>query len=424
MISLEEASSAVLGACRSLAPQRLAPLEAIGCVLAADAVALDDVPPFDNSAVDGYALRAADVTTTPATLRVVETVMAGAVPGSALGPLDAVRIMTGAPVPDGADAICMVERTAAPDGGPSDPDGAQVVILEAVSRGDGLRRRASDVAAGTAVFPAGTVLGPAHLGVLLNTGIVDVLVTPRPRVGVLSTGDELSGARGPLAPGMIRDSNRASLLAQLGRDGFAPIDLGLAPDDADTIRDRIADGAARCDAVVTSGGVSVGDHDLVRTVLSELGGDSMRWMQIAIRPAKPFAFGLLGDGGVPVFGVPGNPVSALVSYEVLVRPALRLLAGHRSLERPRLRATAPNGLARRSDGKLHLQRVQLEIDADGLLVVSSSGGQSSHQLRAMADANGLALVPDGDGVEPGGVVEVLLLDADRLAPPSHDEAAR
>jgi molybdopterin molybdotransferase len=235
-----------------------------------------------------------------------------------------------------------------------------------------------------------------------------MVVHPRPRVGVLSTGDELVDGGGPLAPGQIRDSNRATLLALVAQSGCMAVDLGLIRDDEAAITAAITEGAATCDAVLTSGGVSMGDIDLVKVVLDRLG--DMRWMQIAIRPAKPFAFGVVGERATPVFGLPGNPVSSMVSYELLARPALRRLAGRADLQRPLVPAVADEAMRRKPDGKVHYARVRAARDADGVLRVRSAGGQGSHHLTAMARAQALAVLPDGDGVEAGGAVRVLLLD--------------
>jgi molybdopterin molybdotransferase len=277
-----------------------------------------------------------------------------------------------------------------------------------------VRPAGDDVAAGAVVVPAGTVLTPAHLGLLARLGASSVVVHPRPRVGVMSTGDELVEGPAALHPGMIRDGNRPSLLASVRQAGWEAVDLGIVGDDRRALVDAFGSASGCCDAIVTSGGVSVGDLDVVKVVLEELAGGSMRWMQVAIRPAKPFAFGTLADGGTPVFGLPGNPVSALVSFELFARPALRRMAGHRVLDRPVLRAVAGTGLSREPDGKLHLVRVTAVIDADRRLHVRASGGQGSHQLLAMAEANALALVPEGTGVPPGGEVDVLLLDTELL----------
>jgi molybdopterin molybdotransferase len=385
----------------------LVPLgRARGLVLAADVVATEDVPPFANTAMDGYAVVAADTGAAgpgmpPVCLPVVAEVAAGHPAPRPLTAGEAMRIFTGAPVPDGADAIVMVERTRRLD------DAAMVGITAAATAGDHVRPAGDDVRIGDVVVTGGEQLSAGHLGVLATVGAREVSVHPRPRVGVLSTGDELVDDGGPLAPGQIRESNRISLLSLLDEDGFEGVDLGLVPDDEAAITTAIERGASTCDAVLTSGGVSMGDIDLVKVVLERLG--DMRWMQIAIRPAKPFAFGLVGGDRTPVFGLPGNPVSSMVSYEVLARPALRKMAGHPAgrWHRPAVAAVAAEPFPRTSDGKLHLVRISGER-VDGALLVRSAGGQGSHQLTAMARADGLALLPDGDGIAAGAAVSVLL----------------
>jgi molybdopterin molybdotransferase len=409
MISLDDAIAHVLAGCAPLAPARMATADAVGSVLAADVVATEPVPPFANTAMDGYALRAADVAAVPVTLPVVAEVAAGHPAPRPLQAGEAMRIFTGAPMPEGADAVVMVERTERRDGGKA------VEIQVSVDPGNHVRAVGEDLRAGQRVFGAGDELTPARLGVLASLGIDEVEAHPRPRVGVMSTGDELVVGPGPLQPGQIRDSNRPALLALVAQAGFDAVDLGRVADDEAAITAGLERGAAACDAVLTSGGVSMGDIDLVRVVLDRIG--KMRWMQVAIRPAKPLAFGVIraGDGGrrhVPVFGLPGNPVSSLVSFELFARPGLRRLGGHPHprLHRPRLVATADEALARRPDGKVHLVRVVATAGERGVLHVRSSGGQGSHQLAAMARANALAVVPDGDGVRLGGQVEVILLE--------------
>jgi molybdenum cofactor synthesis domain-containing protein len=318
-------------------------------------------------------------------------------------PGHAVRIMTGAPLPPGAEAVVMVEDTERLDGG------KRVRIGRAASLGDAVRQRGDDILAGDLLFPAGTELRPAVLGVLASVGVGKLSVVPAARVGALSTGDELVEDGGPLAPGQIRESNRTMLLGALAEAGCVPIDLGLVRDDEAALEAALTRAAATCDAIVTSGGVSMGDFDIVKAVLDRVA--RMRWMQIAIRPAKPFAFGLL-DGPerpVPVFGLPGNPVSSIVSFELLARPALRQMMGHRELDRPRVRAIADEGLPRRPDRRVSWTRVHGAFGDDGRLHVRSTGGQGSHQLASTAAANGLAEVPDGDGIPPGGDVDVLVL---------------
>src|SRR5579862_2938823 len=413
LISADAARRRILAQCLPLRPRAVPLGEALGCVTSVPLTAEESVPPFANTAVDGFAVRAADVSPGPVTLEVIGTIPAGAPPEPAVGPGQAVRILTGAPLPPGADAVVMVEDTDAWDGrsgreAVGRSDAAAVEVRKAVHVGDNVREAGGDIAAGQLVFPAGTRLGPGHLGVLASLGMVRVPVFPRARVGVLSTGDELVEGSGPLRPGQIRDSNRRMLLAMVAEANAQPVDLGLAPDDADAITAALTDGLGRCDAILTSGGVSVGDFDFVKVVLDRLAEGSMEWMQIAIRPAKPLAFGTIG--AVPVFGLPGNPVSSLVSFELFARPALRQMMGHTRLGRPEVTAVADEPLRRRADGKLHLARVRAEwSDADARFHIRSSGGQASHLLRAMALANALALLPDGEGVEAGAEVGVLLL---------------
>ena len=398
MIPLAEARRHVLDRVPTAPPQRIPLGETHGLVLAEEIRADEPVPPFANTAMDGYAVRAADTEGAPVELAVVATVAAGHAPDIQLGPGQAARIFTGAPIPAGADAVVMVERT--------ERVGDDRVRVEVtVPVGNHIRPVGDDLAVGSVVFGPGTVLRAGHLGVLRSLGVADVLAHPRLRVGVLSTGDELVEGPAPLAPGQIRDSNRATLLALLAEAGCEPVDLGIVADDDAAIEARIRDGVARCDAVCTSGGVSMGDIDLVKVVLDRIG--DMAWMQIAIRPAKPFAFGLVA--GTPVFGFPGNPVSSMVSFELLGRPALRRAMGHTQLDRPTVLAVADEALDRHPDGKTHFARVQARHGADGRVHVVSSGGQGSHQLGAMAAADALAVVPDGGGVLVGGDVVVHLL---------------
>jgi molybdenum cofactor synthesis domain-containing protein len=406
-VPLDEAIAHVLAGCAPLPPTRVPTEQARGCVLAADVVSAESVPPFANTAMDGYAVRAADVAVVPVTLPVVAEVAAGHPASRPLEAGEAMRIFTGAPMPDGADAVVMVERTERRDGGKS------VEIQVSVEPGNHVRSVGDDLHAGQRVFGPGDEVTPARLGVLASLGVADVAVHPRPRVGVMSTGDELVVGTRALRPGEIRDSNRPALLALVEAAGLEPVDLGRVADDEEAITETVQRGVASCDAVLSTGGVSMGDIDLVKVVLDRIG--DMRWMQVEIRPAKPLAFGVVRSPDrrhVPVFGLPGNPVSCLVSFELFARPGLRRLGGHPRprLHRPRFAATADEALHRRPDGKTHFARVLATMGERGVLHVRSSGGQGSHQLTALARANALAVLPDGDGVKLGGKVEVILLD--------------
>ncbi|HAQ24011.1 MAG TPA: molybdopterin molybdenumtransferase MoeA [Acidimicrobiaceae bacterium] len=400
MIPLTEARAYIIERCPAPVPIQVDLTDARGLVLAASVSSPEDVPPFANTAMDGFALRAADTVGAPVDLEVAGTVAAGVDPiaeGITVAAGTASRIMTGAPMPPGADAVVMVERT-------EDIGDDRIRIEVEVPVGNHVRHPGEDLAVGDEAFPAGTTLGPGHLGVLASIGIERVPVWRRLRVGVMSTGDELAEGAGQLARGQIRDANRPSLLGLLGEMGTEPVDLGWVPDDEDAIAQTLVDGVAACDALLTSGGVSMGDFDYVKVVLDRIG--DMRWMQVAIKPAKPLAFGLVDD--VPVFGLPGNPVSSMVSFELFARPALRAMGGHTELDRRRVLAVVDGGLSRRPDGKVHFARVRTAV-VDGRFRVVSAGGQGSHHLTAMAAADGLAVLPDGDGLADGEEVEVILL---------------
>jgi molybdopterin molybdotransferase len=359
--------------------------------------------------MDGYALRSTDTISAPVRLRVCGTTYAGDERSPDLPAGAAQRVMTGALIPRGADAVCMVELTR--EVGPD-----EVEISVRVSAGENIRDAGTDVQAGEVCVASGVEVSPAHIGVLVSAGVDTVRVHPRPRVGMLSTGDELLAAGERLAPGKIRDSNLPALLARLANDGFPRVSLGSVVDETTTIARAIELGAQHCDAVITLGGVSVGEHDYLADALNKLGARPMASMQIAMRPAKPFAFGVLADLAVPIFGLPGNPVSAFVSYELIVRPALRTMAGHRVVDRPLVSAIAPEGLARKADGKTHFARVQIRRGEDGTFEARPTSRQGSHQMLGLAEADGLAVVQDGEGINPGGSVDVLVLRDDALAP--------
>lgn len=408
MISLTEARDYVLSGCVPTATIVVPLNDALGCVTAEAVVAAEQVPPFANTAVDGYAVVAADTESVPVTLNVTGTVRAGmSGADSPVSPGCAVRIMTGAPVPPGANAIVMVEDTE------GTPEGDTVVITASAAVGQHIRPAGDDVNPGDAVIGIGTELTAAHLGVLATIGVTKIAVVRRPIVGVISTGDELVDDGSPLAPGQIRDSNRLTLRKLLESHGFETVDLGLARDDEQVIEAAMRAGAESCDAIVTTGGVSMGDFDYVKVVLDRIG--DMRWMQIAIKPAKPLAFGTLtrSDGTlVPLFGLPGNPVSSMVSYELFCRPGLRKMSGFNDneLDVGVVGGVLTEPLRRRPDGKTHFARVVCEWDSSAsTYVVRSAGAQGSHHMAAMAAANALAELPDGETIEAGATVRVRLL---------------
>lgn len=403
MISLDDARQRVLDGVFPLAPREVACERTAGLVVARDVVASENVPPFANTAVDGYAVHAADVHEVPCELRVVGTLGAGDATEWSLQRGEALRIMTGAVMPAGADAVVMVEDT-------SPLDDNLVRITRSVPSGTSVRPIADDVRAGETVFAAGTELSAAGAGVLASINARTVWVYPRARVALLSTGDELVTDGSPLRRGQIRESNLTMLEILLSKSECEVTNLGVIADDEQHLQQVLLDAARNNDAIVTSGGVSVGDFDVVKAVLSRIA--EMQWMQMAIKPAKPFAFGTLTVAGrrVPVFGLPGNPVSSMISFELLARPALRKMMGHTSrLVRPTLRAVADGPLRRKPDGKTHFMRVFAHFADDGRVHVRDTGPQGSHQLAATAAANALAVVPDGRGCDAGDTVEVMLL---------------
>ncbi len=400
MIELNQAQEWVLSQCEPLPVESVEAAHAVGLITAEDVISNELVPPFDNTAVDGFAVRSGDTIDPPNILQIVGAIAAGQAPTTPVADGQAIRIMTGAPVPPGSDAIVMIEDTVVSD------DNTTVTINVSVSKRNALRAAGEDMQPGQTVFRSGTLLRPGHLGVLATLGISSIRCHRRPVVGVLSTGDELVDGPQPLQPGQIRDSNRRTLLALVSQAGCETIDLGLIRDNEQAIEAALRDGAARCDALVTSGGVSMGDFDYVKAVLSRIA--EMRWMQVAIKPAKPLAVGRLD--GTPIFGLPGNPVSSMVSFELFARPGLRAMMGfapHHQF-RPETAVTAASPLTRRPDGKTHFARVVV-TRRDGRIYVDSAGGQGSHQLAAMAGADALAILPDGNGVDTGDELAALLL---------------
>jgi len=408
VIELASAQEKVLLAVQQAAPVTVPMSDAYGLVLAENIVSQEEVPHFDNSAVDGFAVRAQDVANLPATLRIVDEIAAGGIPNVVVGPGETSRIMTGAPMPNGADAVVMVEDSA-PGTTPQ-----EVTLSASVHVGQAVRPRGDDVHIGDVVFRIGDVLHPAAVGVLASINVPRVSVVPRLRVAVLSTGDELVDDGSPLALGQIRESNRTMLMGLVTQAGCVAVDYGIVRDNEQALEETLRTAAAECDAIVTSGGVSMGAYDVVKALLGRIA--QMTWMQIAIKPAKPFAFGMLSaprgsevHREVPIFGLPGNPVSSLVSFELLARPALRKMMGHAPVQRPALLAVADTHFLRKTDGKIHFQRVVAKSNSDGRIHVAPVSQQGSHQLAASALANAVAVLPDGDGVAAGGEVRVLLL---------------
>ncbi len=376
---------------------------ALGMVLAADVIAPHDVPPFDNSAMDGFAVLGADVLTAPVDLRVTEDLAAGHVAHTAVEPGTAIRIMTGAPLPSGADTVVRVEDTESGNG--------IVTILAAVSEGNAVRKAGGDVKSGSVVFSVGTEMTPPHLAVLAAIGVTRPLVYQNPRVGIMSTGDEvMSPDTDDLEPGAIRDANRPLLKALLAEVGVEVRDYGIIGDDPHLLRTALGDAARECDVVVTSGGVSMGDYDLVKQILTELG--TVELWKVAMQPAKPFAFGSIA--GTPLFGLPGNPVSVMVAFENFLRPALLKMRGASRIFRA---VTA--GIWAEPVQTDPAKTVFLRVVRDGDRV-RLAGGQESNVLSATARADAWAVVEAGVGSMAFGDT-VALLEIRRPATRTYEE---
>jgi molybdenum cofactor synthesis domain-containing protein len=414
---LEEARERMLAGLEPL-PAESVPLEAaLGRVLAADVAARLTLPRWDDSAMDGFAVRAVDVAgasaASPVRLRVVGEVAAGHVPSGSVEPGTAMRILTGAMLPAGADAVVPVEDTDAPAGVAALPE--RVAIRAAAAPGAHIRRAGSDLRAGTPILSAGRRLRPAHVALLAAAGHAEVAVHRRPRVGVLSTGDELVPPGAPLPPGGIPDSNGVGTAALAEAVGAIVERLGIARDDREDVLARLRIGLARTDVIVASGGVSVGAHDVVKDAFETVG--RLELWRVAVQPGKPLAFGRApspeGSREVLFFGLPGNPVSSGVTFELFVRPVLRRLAGlhdplGRSVVRARLLDAAHSSAGRRTFLRVTLARDPQEPTR---WVARLAGGQGSHVLSGLAAADGLAVVPE----EVAQVAEGAELDVIRIA---------
>lgn len=410
MLTVAEALAIVLDTVTALEPERVPLLDCLGRVLAESVVARDSLPPFANSSMDGYAVRAADVAEAepgePAILRVVADIAAGRPSDVILTSGAAARIMTGAPLPAGADAVVPVEDTDEPWRDAARPLPERIAIRRAVAAGDYVRYPGEDIRAGETVLEAGHILRPQEIGVLASLGMADVSVVRRPRVGILATGDELVDVTVPLTPGKIRNSNGYAQAAQVRALGGEAIPLGVARDTEADVRAHLdAAVAAGVDLLVSSAGVSVGAYDVVKAVLDAAG--SVAFWRVRMRPGKPLAFGRYQ--GIPYLGLPGNPVSAMVSFERFARPAILRMGGHRDLERPTVPATLLEAM--RSDGRESYVRAVVTRRGDGEYVAITTGSQGSHIMTSLVKANALLIVPEGVVEVPAGTpLTALMID--------------
>ncbi len=393
MIPVSEAIDIILQEVKVLSPLTVAFSNALGLVLAEDVFAADPLPPFPASVVDGYALIAADT----GMRQIIGNQTAGYVADLQVQPGQAARVTTGAPIPPGANAVVMVEDTVERDG--------WLELTASAASGDNIRQTGVDIAAGQRVLSAGTALGPPEIGLLATIGRVTVRVYPRPKIGVMSTGDELVPPEQKPKAGQIRDANRFALMGAIQQAGGIPLDLGIVPDKPDGLAQTIQRGLAETDALLTSGGVSMGQLDLVKPWLAEHG--TLFFGRVNTKPGKPTTFGVLK--GKPFFAMPGNPVSALVSFEIFVRPALLKMAGHSQLHRPRQQVTL-NHKIRHSPDRTEFQRATITRQPDGSYTAVSTGAQASSRLLSMLGANALIVLPHGqEDFSAGSVVEAVIL---------------
>jgi len=396
MILVDEALNIIQREVQLLLPVKLSFTEALGLVLAEDVFADEPMPPFAAASVDGYAVIAADG---PGWHQIVGDQMAGYVAGLRVEPGTAARVTTGAPIPPGADAMVMIEQT-------EERDDQVNIMATDLQVGANIRPVGQDIKQGQLVLPKGTVLGPPELGLLGTVGKTDVSVYRRPRVAVMSTGDEIVEPNERPAPGQIRDANRFSLMGVVKQAGAETLDLGIVRDKTGSLEANIERSLTDADALLTSGGVSMGQLDLVKPYLAKRG--TIHFGRVNTKPGKPVTFATVD--GKPVFAMPGFPVSALVSFEVFVRPALLKMAGHSNIYRPREKAVLTHEF-RHSADRTEFQRVVLTRRSDGALSASSTGFQGSGRLLSMVGANGLVVLPHGRGnFEAGSVVDALILD--------------
>jgi len=397
VLSVEEALERILATVRVLKPERVPLLEAAGRVMAEEITADRDIPPLTNSAMDGYAVRGADVAQTPARLRVVGQVAAGHMSRVQVEPGTAVRIMTGAPLPTGADTVVRFEDTRL--------DSDWVEILQTPPTGANVRLAGEDVRAGQVVLQPGQALRPQEIGQLAAVGQTDVAVVRRPRVAVLATGDEVVPPDQTPGPGQIRDANSYTVAAQVQAFGGVPLLLGVAHDEETLVRRGMREALAQsADFIITSGGVSVGDFDLVKQVLAAEG--EMRFWSLNMKPGRPLAFGVVD--GVPLLGLPGNPVAAMISTELFARPALLKMQGFTDWSRPKVTARLTQPIERK-DGRRHYLRVRLRETGAGY-EATLTGDQGSGILYSLVQADGLAVIPEEcDHLPAGAEVKVILL---------------
>jgi molybdopterin molybdotransferase len=402
MISVEEALIRMLKTISPLPTMKVPLAESYGLVLAEDIVAHEDMPPFANSAMDGFALKSQDSfqhDQHPPRLRMIGEVAAGYVTQQIVEPGTAMRIMTGAAVPEGADAVIQVELTKQ-----ADEHGTLVDIMAEVAPGNNIRPAGEDIRSGQTVLTRGTEIGPWEIGILAMVGCAQVPVIRQARVAILGTGDEIVDVDQELQPGQIRNSNSYLLEAAVRRAGAEPIRLGVARDTIESLREKFAQ-AVNSDLIITSGGVSVGNFDLVKNILAEQG--EIEFWRVNMRPGKPVAFGQID--GIPMIGLPGNPVSTAVTFELFAQPVIRKMQGHQRLVKPQVEVIVKDGVEGRASRR-HYVRAHVEW-SQGRFIAHTTGNQGSHIMTSLRNANALLIIPGNSAaIPPGGTTKAMMLD--------------
>ncbi|MBI1910592.1 MAG: molybdopterin molybdotransferase MoeA [Deltaproteobacteria bacterium] len=403
MISVESASEIILNEIKPLGIESADIVSALGRVLGEDISARGGNPPWDNSAMDGYALRQEDIKGAtkerPVELKVIYDLPAGQTPKAQVNPGEAVRIMTGAPVPPGATAVVMVEKTEPTQGG-------AVKIFTEAKQGENIRKAGEDFRAGDTVIKSGSLIRPAEVSMLATVGVPFVFVHKRPRVAVISTGDELCDINEAPPTGKISNSNGYALASLVAECGAEPIQLGIARDNKESLKEKLR-AAMTADCIISSGGVSVGDYDFVKDVLKEMGSSMIFW-KVAMKPGKPLAFGVIG--GKPAFGLPGNPISSMVAFEQFVRPALLKMAGRKDIFRRNFMAKLTKDV-KIKPGRMNFLRAELKAEESGFKVTPLEG-QGSGVISTMVRANSFIIVPqDSSGFAKDEIVKVQPFDS-------------
>ena len=402
MISLKKAFSLVTAIGSVAQAQQVKVDNALGMILAQNISASENIPSFKTSAMDGYAVKISDLNNGINKLKVVGKVFAGDVFDSVLETGQTIRIMTGACIPEGADAVCPQEYIETQD------EDNLIYIPTVLCENENIRSPGEDVKTGQKILTKGQKIEPAHIGVLKSLGINSVSVIPPIKVGVITTGNELTESL-VLKPGQIRDSNRPAIIASLKELGALPVDFGIVNDKLEEIQNKFLEAALQCDLLITSGGVSVGEADFIAQVLNKICDGNMQSIKISIKPGKPLEFGVVKKNNIPLIALPGNPVACLVSFHIFAKALIKKMMGFEVNDIKSLKAVANSDFDRYPDGKIHLDRGLLQFGSNGQLNVIRQINQGSHLLRLFSESNVLIVIPDGNGIKKGELAEVIPL---------------